>query len=110
MFGRCTAVAAAQRPHRRWSTIVKLPGDEKPFNGVLAPSVADSTPSRPEIVYPPPGAPNVVVVLLDDVGFGASSTFGGPIPTPTLIGSRTPACDTTSSTPPRCARRREPRC
>lgn len=63
---------------------MKLPGDEKPFNGVLAPSVADSTPSRPEIVYPPPGAPNVVVVLLDDVGFGASSTFGGPIPTPTL--------------------------
>lgn len=64
--------------------MVKLPGDEKPFDGVLAPSVADSTPSRPAIVYPPAGAPNVVVVLLDDVGFGASSTFGGPIPTPTL--------------------------
>ncbi len=64
--------------------MVKLPGEEKPFDGVLAPSVADSTPSRPAIGYPPPGAPNVVVVLLDDVGFGASSTFGGPIPTPTL--------------------------
>ena len=32
----------------------------------------------------PPGAPNVLVVMTDDVGFGASSTFGGPIPTPTL--------------------------
>ena len=32
----------------------------------------------------PAGAPNVVIVLLDDVGFGAASTFGGPIATPTL--------------------------
>ena len=38
----------------------------------------------PLIVYPPAGAPNVVVVLLDDVGFGAASTFGGPVPTPAL--------------------------
>jgi arylsulfatase len=33
---------------------------------------------------PPEGAPNVLVVLLDDVGFGASRTFGGPANTPTL--------------------------
>src|SRR6476661_9794186 len=32
---------------------------------------------------PPPGAPNVLVILLDDVGFGASSAFGGPCQTPT---------------------------
>src|SRR6187397_2017091 len=32
---------------------------------------------------PPAGAPNVLIVLLDDVGFGASSAFGGPCPTPT---------------------------
>jgi arylsulfatase A-like enzyme len=32
---------------------------------------------------PPAGAPNVLVVLLDDVGFGASSTFGGPVSMPT---------------------------
>ncbi|OCB28112.1 arylsulfatase [Mycobacterium malmoense] len=43
-----------------------------------------STPVRPSIVHPPAGAPNVVVVLLDDVGFGAASTFGGPVPTPAL--------------------------
>src|SRR5256886_4308900 len=32
---------------------------------------------------PPTGAPNVLVILLDDVGFGASSAFGGPCQTPT---------------------------
>jgi hypothetical protein len=32
---------------------------------------------------PPAGAPNVLIVLLDDVGFGASNAFGGPINTPT---------------------------
>lgn len=35
-------------------------------------------------VKPPEGAPNVVIVLIDDLGFGATSTFGGAIPTPTL--------------------------
>jgi len=37
-------------------------------------------------VKAPSGAPNVVIVLVDDLGFGATSTFGGPIPTPTLDG------------------------
>src|SRR5262245_24573800 len=32
----------------------------------------------------PPGAPNVIIILIDDVGFGASQTFGGPVPMPTL--------------------------
>ncbi len=36
-----------------------------------------------EPLRPPPGAPNVLVVLLDDVGFGASSSFGGPVNMPT---------------------------
>ncbi len=36
-----------------------------------------------EQLRPPEGAPNVLVVLLDDVGFGASSAFGGPCRTPT---------------------------
>ncbi len=38
----------------------------------------------PFAVRPPAGAPNVVVVLIDDIGFGAASMFGGPIQTPTL--------------------------
>ncbi len=35
-----------------------------------------------EPLRPPEGAPNVLIVLIDDVGFGASSAFGGPINTP----------------------------
>lgn len=35
-------------------------------------------------VRPPKGAPNVVVILIDDLGFGGTSTFGGVIPTPTF--------------------------
>jgi arylsulfatase len=37
-----------------------------------------------EQLRPPKGAPNVLIVLIDDVGFGASSTFGGPCQTPTF--------------------------
>lgn len=44
----------------------------------------DSVPSFPRSVTAPVGAPNVVLVLLDDVGFGATSTFGGAISTPNI--------------------------
>ncbi|RUP01227.1 MAG: arylsulfatase [Mycobacterium sp.] len=64
--------------------MVDLPRIAEPFTGVISPSVAEYTPVKPTITYPPQGAPNVVVVLLDDVGFGAASTFGGPVPTPAL--------------------------
>jgi arylsulfatase len=43
----------------------------------------DTSFSPIEPLRPPEGAPNVLVILLDDVGFGASSTFGGPCATPT---------------------------
>src|SRR5208283_4484955 len=64
--------------------MVDLPREDKRFDGTINPSASDSTPVKPSIAYPPPGAPNVVVVLLDDVGFGAPSTFGGPVPMPAL--------------------------
>jgi arylsulfatase len=63
---------------------VVLPGPERPFLGTIAELAADATPARPEIDLPPKGAPNVVVVMFDDVGFGAAGTFGGPVPTPAL--------------------------
>jgi arylsulfatase len=44
----------------------------------------DSTPYWQPQIVPPKGAPNVLLILTDDVGFGAPSTFGGVIPTPTL--------------------------
>lgn len=46
---------------------------------------SNATPSAPEYVrQAPKGAPNIVLILLDDVGFGAASTFGGPAQTTTL--------------------------
>ncbi|WP_018312998.1 arylsulfatase [Cupriavidus sp. UYPR2.512] len=51
------------------------------------PMVAPAAPTAAKPAYQvkaPAGAPNVVIVLLDDVGFGAASTFGGPVQTPVL--------------------------
>ena len=61
-----------------------LPMPPKPFAGKIGTTYADSTPSKPTTLEPPQGAPNVLVVLLDDVGFGHVSTFGGPVNVPTL--------------------------
>ena len=59
-----------------------LPKPEPPFQGKIGRTVRDSTPDFPKGVEAPAGAPNVLLILTDDVGFGASSTFGGPIQTP----------------------------
>jgi arylsulfatase A-like enzyme len=56
----------------------------EPYQGVVGRTLADSKEWWPEPVKPPAGAPNVVWILLDDVGFGASETFGGLIQTPTF--------------------------
>ncbi|MFM8272299.1 MAG: arylsulfatase [Gemmata sp.] len=59
-----------------------LPIDTKPTGGTVGPTASESKPPKIEPVRAPKEAPNVVVVLLDDVGFGATGTFGGPIATP----------------------------
>ena len=61
-----------------------LPRPEQPFKGHIGRTVEESTKDFPAEVTAPKGAPNVLLILTDDVGFGASSTFGGPIPTPTM--------------------------
>src|SRR5262249_27383367 len=61
-----------------------LPKPEPPFKGKIGRTVKESKPDFPKEVQPPPGAPNVLLILTDDVGFGATSTWGGPIPTPTM--------------------------
>ncbi len=61
-----------------------LPLLAPPFNGSIGRTTKDSTPDFPKEVQAPKGAPNILLILTDDVGFGASSTFGGPIPTPTF--------------------------
>ncbi len=63
---------------------VVLPRPPQPFAGKIGATAAISTPDFPKPIEAPKGAPNVLLIMTDDVGFGASSTFGGPIPTPTL--------------------------
>jgi arylsulfatase len=62
-----------------------LPIPDRPYAGLVTYDAKDPDASFPPIepLRPPAGAPNVLVVLLDDVGFGASSAFGGPCATPT---------------------------
>jgi len=61
-----------------------LPRAPEPFKGVVNQDRDTSKPDWPKPVKAPAGAPNVVLILLDDVGFSASSTFGGTAKTPTL--------------------------
>jgi arylsulfatase A-like enzyme len=61
-----------------------LPVPQPQFGGVIGPKASESTPDFPKAVTAPKGAPNVLLIMTDDTGFGAASTFGGPIPTPTL--------------------------
>src|SRR5215218_4833337 len=62
-----------------------LPIPDRPYTGLVTYDAKDPETSFPPIkpLRPPEGAPNVLVVLLDDVGFAASSAFGGPCSTPT---------------------------
>jgi arylsulfatase len=61
-----------------------LPVPDTPFGGVIGHKSKDSRPDFPKAVTAPKGAPNVLLIMTDDTGFGASSAFGGPIPTPAL--------------------------
>lgn len=64
----------------------KLPIPVAPFAGKIGMTFKDSMPDwKPALSQvAPKGAPNVVVILLDDLGFGQPGTFGGPVPTPNL--------------------------
>jgi arylsulfatase len=55
------------------------------FQGKIGKTLADSKESRPETQpHAQPGAPNVVWILIDDIGYGAASAFGGLIETPNI--------------------------
>ncbi len=62
----------------------QLPPPSTKFGGEINRSVKDSKPFWPSRVVPPKGAPNVLLIMTDDSGFGVTSTFGGVIPTPAL--------------------------
>jgi arylsulfatase A-like enzyme len=61
-----------------------LPPPPQKFGGEINLNAAQSKPYWPARVVPPKGAPNILLIMTDDVGFAAPSTFGGVIPTPTL--------------------------
>jgi len=61
-----------------------LPAPPPKFGGEMNLNALESKPWWPPRVVPPKGAPNILLILTDDVGFGAPSTFGGVIPTPSL--------------------------
>ena len=71
------------------SATTTIPGDQLPppppkFGGVIGGTAAQSKPYWPPRVVPPKGAPNVLLIMTDDAGYGVASTFGGVIPTPAL--------------------------
>jgi arylsulfatase A-like enzyme len=61
-----------------------LPNPPPRFGGTIGLDTAQSKPYWPPNVVPPRGAPNVLLIMTDDAGYGVSGTFGGVIPTPTL--------------------------
>ncbi len=59
-------------------------GIDKSFRGTIGKTVAGSSPWWPPAPKPPAGAPNILVVLFDDVGFSDFGCYGSPIATPTM--------------------------
>jgi hypothetical protein len=55
-----------------------LPNPPPVFRGQISPNADQSKPYWSQVVAPPKGAPNVLLIMTDDVGFSAPSTFGGP--------------------------------
>lgn len=70
------------KPDRHTRTMLPIP--DRPAPGLTTYDAKDPDTAYPPIepLRPPEGAPNVLIVLIDDVGFGASSAFGGPCHTP----------------------------
>ena len=62
----------------------QLPAPAPKFGGVIKDDALQSKPWWAPRIVPPQGAPNVLLIITDDAGFGVPSTFGGVIPTPTM--------------------------
>src|SRR5258708_11027740 len=60
----------------------QIPPPPMPFGGEIKESALDSKPYWPPRVVPPKGAPNILLIMTDDQGYGVSGTFAGVVPTP----------------------------
>ena len=77
-------VPGSPAPSGEWPDRSRLPIPTEQKVGKIAPTVEGSDPIEwPREVAAPEGAPNVLLIMTDDVGFGATEVFGGPVPTPT---------------------------
>jgi len=81
-------VVATQMPrsfaaNAEWDRTV-LPRPAQPFQGIAKRTLEGSEAAFTTPVKAPPDAPNILLVLIDDAGFGNPSTFGGPVATPTF--------------------------
>ncbi len=83
-----TAAAATSEIGSPSATITidgkQLPAPDPEFGGVIKDDALDSTPWWAPAIVPPKEAPNILLIITDDAGFGVPSTFGGVIPTPTM--------------------------
>ena len=61
-----------------------LPAEEPAFAGKIGDTYSTSVPDWPKRARPPKGSPNIVVILMDDLGFGQLSCYGGPIDAPNI--------------------------
>jgi arylsulfatase A-like enzyme len=87
----CAAVASSATAQQQTAPALALQGSlslPRPdfrFKGEVGRTYQDSDPATfPQIVRPPEGAPNIVLILLDDVGFGQFSVFGGGVSSPNM--------------------------
>ena len=79
LIGLSAAAAAGAALDR---SVLPIPEPKRPLYSEL--DVRDATPPPRFEVKAPEGAPNVLIVLIDDLGFAGTSTFGGPVGTPTF--------------------------
>ncbi len=61
-----------------------LPAPAQPFGGIINMTAPESKPFWPSTIVPPKGAPNILLIMTDDQGYGVSGTFGGLVPTPAM--------------------------
>src|ERR1700683_5323627 len=80
-FAAWMAPAYAEEPDR---TSLPIPDTQYKYPGKVPLDARDAKFPPIKLLRPPEGAPNVVVILLDDIGFGAPSTFGGGVNMPTM--------------------------
>src|SRR5450759_1148027 len=78
-----TQMARSGAADAEWDRTV-LPRPAQPFQGIAKRTLEGSSGAFTQPVKAPPAAPNILLVLIDDAGFGNTSTFGGPVATPTL--------------------------